>query len=373
MDGEHVLGLDALNDDLSINLDGDLIEEGLPEFKPNEGLESNKDEIITKIPGEETKDGLPSSLENVAKEDDSSKTPEEVSNSSPGLSKIYSSLATHLSKEGVLPSLSEDTDVTDVDKLADAINAEITSRVGTLEQEYKKAMEDGVPKDEFVNYQKVASQLNGISPEMLQEDGDKATLLRTNIIAQDFINRGFDREEALKYAKRSVDLGEDSADASTSLARLKEHNSTSYNTAVQKTKDAETKVHDDITKLVNSTDEVIKGIKIGAKTKEDLIKQIITPVGNDKAGKPINAFYKAYNEDPIKNQVIQNYLFMVTKGYTDFSKINNAATSKASREIDEVLKNSGGNFLENGAINYNVKDSQSTFTLGGEEIEFDID
>ena len=94
-------------------------------------------------------------------------------------------------------------------------------------------------------------------------------------------------------------------------------------------------------------------------------------VGRDENGKPINAFYKAYNEDPIKNQVIQNYLFMATKGYTDFSKINNVATSNVSKQIDEVLRNNGASFLENGGVNFNNRSEESTFSLGG-DLKLDI-
>lgn len=376
MGGETILGLDALNEEeFSIDEAGSLLDNIPGALTPEEQAAATVVDKIPSteeqnkiIPGEEVK--KPSEI--VAKDKDEVKTPENMSNSSPGLSKIYSSLATHLFDEGVLPSLNKDNiDITDATKLAEAIKAEITSGLDSAQAEYKKAMETGVPKDDYVSYQKVANQLNGITPELIAADDDAAINLRTNIIAQDFLNRGFDRDEALKYAKRSVDLAEDVNDATSALARLKEHNVKNYNDSIDATKAEETKVNDDIKKFIDTTEEVLKGVKLTQRVKDDLLKQITTPIGNDKNGKPTNAYYKAYSEDPVKYQVVQNYLYMVTKGYTDFSKINNAVESNVSRQIDEVLKNNGAGFLDKGGVNFDNSDTDSSFSLGG-DLKLDI-
>lgn len=374
MQGDTI-GLDALSEEeFSIDDAGNLLD-----IIPGAITEEEKAAatVVDKIPStEEQNKTLPSeeikTPDTVAKDIDKVKTPENLSNSSPGLSKIYSSLATHLFDEGVLPSLDKDKiDITDANKLAEAIKAEITAGISSTEAEYQKAMKEGVPRDEFVAYQKVASQLEGITEDLLSAEDEAAINLRTNIIAQDFLNRGFERDEALKYAKRSVDLAEDVNDARSALVRLKEHNTKTYNDTVTATKAKETEVNDNIKKFIDTTDEVLKGVKLTQRVKDELLTQITTPVGNDKDGKPTNAYYKAYSEDPVKYQVVQNYLYMVTKGYTDFSKINNSVETSVSRQIDDVLRNNGAGFLENGGVNFDNTDDNSTFSLGG-DLKLDI-
>ena len=365
--GENSLGLDNLDEEDFVIDDTGQLDLGLPAFDEASKPEEKKENIK---PSEEEK----TTPETVAEEQGKDKTLEgTVNSSSPGLSKIYSSLATHLSKEGVLSNLDiEKTNIEDADALSQAINSEIESRVGSVQSAYKKAMEAGVPQDEYVQYERMKTQLDGITDDAIESEVESAIDLRKNIIGQDFLNRGFSKEEALKYAQRSIDLGEDVNDAKASIVRLREHNQKQYDNAIKSKQDEEAAVHTNIKKFIETTDEVIKGVKISQNIKDKLFDQIVTPVGNNENGKPINAYHNAYEKDPVKFQVIQNYLYMVTNGYTDFSKVNNAAASQVSKGLDDLLKSNSQSLIPGGQVDFNIQDSESTFSLGGEDFKLDV-
>lgn len=365
------LSLDSLTDDLSISMD-DLESplkqtSSLEQSLDNEGSNQNIDQNNNNLSSEED------TPESVAGKEGNDKTPEVSSSSSPGnLSQIYSSFATSLVDKGVLSNLDlSEKKVESLEDLQNAIQEQINRSVGDLEKEYMEAMRGGVDKDAFVNYQRTKNQLDNIKEEMIRSEDDRAIALRRNIIGQDFLNRGFSKAEAIDYANRSVDLGQDVNDAIQALSRLKAHNEQTFSEHKENERLETEKTHGDIKKYIDSTGEVFKGLKLSKAVKDRLYKQIIDPVGTGKSGKPVNQFAAEYEKDPIKFQVMQNYLYMVTKGFTDFSKLTNVATTQASRQMDELLKNSNPNFLENSqGGNIGLQDNNSTFSIGD---EFSID
>ena len=133
------------------------------------------------------------------------------------LSAIYSSVATHLHETGVLPSLNEESKIENADDLQVAIQAEITNGLEETARQYKEAMQRGEPEDAYVKYQRQQEQLTDITEDVLTAADNND--LRFKINAQDFLNRGFNVEEAKKFAQRSQDLGEDANDARGALNR----------------------------------------------------------------------------------------------------------------------------------------------------------
>ena len=276
------------------------------------------------------------------------------------LSAIYSSVATHLHETGVLPSLNiDETKIKSADDLQVAIQAEIDNGLETTAKQYKEAMQRGEPEDAYVKFQRQQEQLSGITEDVLtsSDQGD----LRFKINAQDFLNRGFSVDEAKKFAQRSADIGEDANDARAALDRIKEHNSKNYQDEVAAKSSQEEKATDSIKEFINNKDEFIKGVKLNTLAKDNLIKQMTTAVGRDDKGNPLTAYGDSLAKDPVKTKAVTEYLFMVTKGFTDFSKINNLITSKATKNIDDVLRSTGGGFLDGGRVK---ADDQRSFSIG---------
>lgn len=365
MSGENTftndLDLGGLEDDFTISMD-EIVGSQTTETSTAETDADNN------IPSEKQ-----IASERVAEEDDLDEvTLGESSSSSPAddskLSELYSSLATDFKESGVLPNLDEEIKITSAEELRQAIADEIKRSSGELQSKYKEAMEGGVPKDSFVEYQNMKNQLDAITDEVLSAEDDRAINLRFNIIAQDFINKGHSKEEASKFAKRSVDLGEDLADAKSSLEKLKTFNEAKFEKSKEEAANRVEKEQSDIKKFIESQEEIFKGIKLTKNVRDKLYEQITKTVGSND-NQPLNEYAKAYQEDPVKFQVIQNYLFMMTKGFTDFSKLSSAATKQVSKKIDDVLKSTGSAFFQGGS-SQPIKDTETSFNIGD---GFDID
>lgn len=340
----------GLGNDLSLDLDGAL--SGAPPSKDKEKDDINIDDKTSE---------KPTASESVASEEGKEKTPVATTSSPPSdkLPGILSSLASHFHETGVLPSLNvEENTIDSVDKLQEAIQAEITNGIDANVKAYRAAMEQGVQQDTYVTYQRMKAQLDGYTDEVINKD-ENATL-RFNIIAQDFLNRKFSKEDASKFAQRSVDLGEDMADAKAALVRLKAFNEDSYQADVQAAAAKEQADIDEVTKFINTMDEVIKGVKIPRGVKDNLIKQMTTAVDRDANGNPLSTYGKALQDNPTQTRTITEYLFLVTKGFTDFSKLTGAIATSATKNIDEVLRGAGTDFLQNGT----APKQNENFTLG---------
>lgn len=365
MDFGEDLNIGMLSDSDNANEDFVLDEKDLEAGEPVLDKKETVDPSVDLNISNNTSDG-DSLQESVAgKEGKGTPDAKTSSPSADNLSAIYSSVATHLHETGVLPSLNTDeSNIKSAEDLQVAIQAEITNGLDTTVQQYKEAMQRGEPEDAYVSYTKQQEQLDSISDDML--DANEGAELRYKINAQDFLNRGFEVEEAKKFAQRSADLGEDANDAKSALERIKEHNKKSYDGKLAAKASSEEDAKTNIKDFVNNTDEIIKGVKLNALAKENLVKQMTTAVGRDAKGDPVTAYGDAITKDPVKTKAVTEYLFMVTKGFTDFSKINNLIASKTTSKIDDVLRNTGSSFL-GGKIS---GDDQSSFSIGD---DFELD
>ena len=354
------LSIDMLSnddDDFSLNLDEIQIED------KNE----NKDDIVNNDSSEENDD----SPESVASKDEGKKEPQRSAKSSPDLDseklpKVYSSLAAHFQSSGVLTHLDlQKNKVESTEDLNNAIENEVSHRIEENIKRYNDAMSKGEPMDDYVEYSRTKEMLDRITEDSLRDP--QAGKTRFNIIAQNFLNRGFEREDAIKHAKRSQELGEDVEDAIKSLEKVKQFNEDTYRSKVADKEAKDNKAVDDVKNFITGSTEIIKGIPLNQKQKDDLLKQMTTPVSRDEKGNPLSAYGKALKENPLKTKTVTEYLFFLTKGFTDFSSMTNLIKSKATSEIDDILKNSGSAFLGGNEF----QDTQETFSIN-DEFDFDI-
>jgi hypothetical protein len=258
----------------------------------------------------------------------------------------YSSFAKALAEEGVLPSLDlKTTKITSADDLIEAVRKEIEiskyANLNDKQKAYLKALENGIPEQEFTQVQSGIDMLEKISAEEVKENGE----LRKQLILSDFLAKGIPQEKALKLTERSIAIGEDEADALDALESLK---------AVQKqelektiaAKEAERLAKQEEEKqqllkfkqTIMDTKEIIPGVKINNKVAEKVFEQAVKPVHQLPDGRMVNAVVKARLDNPIDFETKLNYLFYYTKGFTDFSKIATSQKTKATQELDDLVK-----------------------------------
>lgn len=266
----------------------------------------------------------------------------------------YSSLATALAEDGVLPSFDPEKDkIESVEDLIEIFRKEIKSNefkdLTEDQREYLENIRAGVQPEAFQQIKSVEHQLASITPEELRDNQE----LRKQIIIADYVEKGIAKEKAEKLAQRSIDIGEDEADALESHESLMTIQKSKLEQqkldAQQKTLDAQ-KAHDQQLKTlqdtINRTAEIIPGVKLTDKVKSAVFDQATRPVAKTEDGRMVNAVVKARMEDPVAFETKLNYLFYVTKGFSDFSKIATAQKTRAVRELDDLVK--GNSFIPSG-------------------------
>lgn len=314
---------------------------------------SSEDEKETQV-SDET-----SSQESVANEetseedsvDDTDESEEDEDNSGEGedadssSGKLYSSLASALQEQGILSSLDPEKDkIESVEDLMEVFNKELSNRelsdLSDTQKEYLKALRNGIPDEEVKEYLSVTEDLNSITKEELEENAD----LRLEVIKQDFIKSGVAPEKAEKLAKLSASSGEDTTDALEALDSLKANVTKEYQDKIKAQEEAklqaQKKQEEDLAKLkkeVDSTKEIIPGMKLSNAEKDKLYEQMTKPVGQYE-GRPISAIQKKRLENPMDFELKLNYLFKVTNGFENFDKIVKKTKSKSISELEKQLR-----------------------------------
>lgn len=330
----------------------------------------DKKEVDIKDPLEEKKETSTGSEgiapESVAKgEDDiketgqgrASEAGKEGSNSSSqnDTEKLYSSLAAQFKAKGVLPGLDlEKTEIKSLEDIEKAMMAELESRLTEKQKAIDEAMKVGAPTNEVAEQLELISKLKEIPETYVADENNGA--FRKNVMVQDFINKGYEKERADIMAQRSVDSGTDVEDAQFALKALIKHEEGSYEKIMNNARETEEKNVNGIKDYLAKNDKIIGDIPLTAAQKDEIYKSMTTDLGNKE-----NAFMKAQKEDPIGSRVKLEALFHITKGFTDFSVFGKAKESSITNGITDLLR--GTNFTEDGKVQTQTQDSNSSFTL----------
>lgn len=266
----------------------------------------------------------------------------------------YSSFASVLHEEGIISSLSSDVKIESASDLIKVLNDEVTSRefaeLNETQKEYLTALRKGIPEADIKEYQKVTDQLASITTEEISNNAE----LRVALITQDFQNKGMTAERAAVFAKRSVDTGDDVADATEAYNALKVSSKAEFDAkvlnadklaleAADKTKNSLAALKKEIT----GKTEIIPSMKMSEVLKLKLYDQMTKSVGVID-GKPINAVQKKRLDDPMAFEIKMNYLFQITNGFEDFSKLVINAKSAAAIELEKALQGQGAGGLGGG-------------------------
>lgn len=278
--------------------------------------------------------------------DSSSPTPNDTE-------KLYSSLAAEFKAKGILSDLDSDK-VASMDDINKAIAKEVESRLSARNKTIEDAVKAGVPAEEASKQLESIGKLKAITDEYVSQDGNEE--FRMNVIAQDLINKGFNKDKALAMAQRSIDSGDDVEDALNALKEIIGSEEGKLNDLIESKKTEESSALTNIKNYVDKEDEIIPGVKLTLVQKQELYDQITTDLGGKE-----NAFVQAQKADPLGSRMKLEALFYLTKGLKDFSIFGQAKETSISKGIESLLR--GANFTGDGKIITDSKDDMSTFTL----------
>lgn len=343
------------NTDLA-SLVGEPIEvDGVGDFTgPIETVKTTDDNKETKKEDKKEEEGL-IDLEELEEEEEeqeeeieeeekpSSTNPDKKQSSSP-----FTPYAKLLKEEGVLPNLNME----DFDGTAEGLKtAMINEIIGAVEM-YKDTLpsrvkdlinnyEEGVPLEELLKIDKEEVQTLSLDEDKIKEDISlqKKTVRDYLKKTSKFSDKKIDNQ--IQYYEDSGELEEEALNAA---AELKELIQTEKTQAVEQAKQKEKMMQEqaraelaNLNKRVQEATEIIPGLKLNDRVKSELIKSMTVPAGKDKNGNPVNRIVAARMENPMEFEIKLHYLFEITKGFSDFSKLVEKGKKDTIKEFEEAI------------------------------------
>ena len=359
----EVLGLDNIFGEQEIdNLFGEseepVVEETTtkPDPKGEEGNKHDETNTTTEVVSPEDlfedTDTQPESVGSEKKEKETGDAAtDEGSDTSP--QNFYSSIANALAVDGIFPNLDEETvsKVKDAESLGAAIEAEVNARFDEKQQRISKALENGVEPNSIRQYEGTLNYLNSITDAQISDESEKGEELRQRIIYQDFINKGYKPAKAQEKTQRSIESGNDIADAKEALQDNKEFFQEEYDKLLDKAqKEAEAataerqKQEAKLKKSILEDKNLMGDMELSADVRKKVYDNISRPIYKDpETGQYLTALQK-YEAEHHEEFIKYVGLFMtLTDGFKDFKSFAKAEVKKEMkkglRDLEQTLQN----------------------------------
>ena len=278
---------------------------------------------------------------------------------------FYSSIANAFKKDGILPTLDSET-IKKIETPEDFalaykehIQKEVEAKFEEEQLRIKQALDSGVQPDLIQKFEGTIKQFDSITDDQINDESQGGENLRKQIIFQDYINRGYSKERAVREVKKSFAAGTDLEDAKYSLDANKEFFKSQYNTILEEAKKAEqeaikqreTKAKE-LKKSILEEEEIFEGVKLDTNTRKKIYDTITKPIAQTEDGVPINALQKFARENPNEFFKKLGTVFVLTDGLKNLNKLVEKNTKKQLkselREVEHVLKNT--NLASDGSL-----------------------
>lgn len=265
-----------------------------------------------------------------------------------------------LVEEDILPGLN----LEEFDGTAEGLKSAMTEEIHSGIENYKSKLpepvkalindyEDGVPFDEILKIKSEQISVSNIKEESVREDEDLQKKIITNLYKK---TTRFSDEKIKKTIDRLDNIGDLEDEAVSALSELKEITADEERVAVAKAKkdreEQEKAYKETLTKTIEyieNAKEFVPGQKVSKAIREKIKQNMTIPVGYDQNGNPVSKLANHLSKDPIQSEIMLNYLFEITNGFSDFSAFGRGQKSKvmkelenASKEIDEKSRSKGG-------------------------------
>lgn len=366
--------LDVDNTNMFEQLDEGIIKEGNPNPEDNSEKNEPEEEItFSNLLGEEELNEEESSKSEESNQKDN-KAENADKDKNVGNSPL-SSLANALVEEGVLTSLKEDELKTlkSAEDFKELFEKEINARLDEKTKRVEEALSVGIQPDEIKKNEQVVTYLNNLTEDIISKESEEATQLRTNLIVQDYMNKGFSQERAIKEANKSISAGTDIEDAIEALESNKEYFNKQYSDLINNAKKAEDeakqkfiKRNTDVKENILNNEKIFADMNINQDLRKKALDNIQKPVYTDENGNKFSTIQKYEKENPVDFLSKVALLYTITDGFTNIEKIagnvKSKVKSKAFKELEESL--SDPNYGLNGSLTF-------VNNLGGDDNEND--
>ena len=312
-----------------------------PEEKEQKGnKETTEDEV--------NPDDLFENPEGVGSEENNQEKEKEDTTSTKGgtspKTNFYSSIASALKDEGILPDLDDEIvdNVKTPEDFAEAIEKQIQAKFDERQKRIDAALNANVEPDEVRQYEGTLNYLDSIKDEHISEESEKGEELRKRLIFQDFINRGYSKERASREVKKSFDSGTDIEDAKEALESNKEYFNNQYQDLIKEAqreiKEEQERVKKEAAQLKKSMledKEVFDGITLDKATRQKAFDNITKPIHKTEKGEYLTAIQKYELDNPVEFRKYLSILFTMTDG---FKNLDSIVKGKVRKEVKQSLR-----------------------------------
>lgn len=313
--------------------------EETPSENPNENKEENKE--TTEVVDVDTL--FTDKPESVGSEDDKE---QEGTSSKEGTSpNFYSSIAKTFAEDGVFQDLNDEalSKVNDAESFIDLMEKQIQSKLDEKQRRIDEALNAGIEPTQVQKFESNIKVLNSITDEAISEEGEKGENLRKNIIYEDYIQKGFSKERAIKAVERSIAAGTDIEDAKEALQSCKDQVTKAYNDVIKEAKEEKANEEKELReqaealkKSILSDKKPFGDLELDKNTRQRVFDAISKPVFTDpETGDKLTAIQKfeADNHNDFMKYVGLTYV--LTDG---FKSLDGLVKGKVKKEIGKGLK-----------------------------------
>ena len=258
---------------------------------------------------------------------------------------FYSSIAKTFAEDGVFQDLNDEalSKVNDAESFIDLMEKQIQSKLDEKQRRIDEALNAGIEPTQVQKFESNMKVLNSITDEAISEEGEKGENLRKNIIYEDYIQKGFSKERAIKAVERSITAGTDIEDAKEALQSCKDQVTKAYNDAVKEAKEERVKEEKELReqaealkKSILSDKKPFGDLELDKNTRQRVFDAISKPVFTDpETGDKLTAIQKfeADNHNDFMKYVGLTYV--LTDG---FKSLDGLVKGKVKKEIGKGLK-----------------------------------
>ena len=320
------------------------------ETTENEAQETHSEEEENKEQKETTEITSVEDLFNTEKSEsvgseDENKEKEDTQSKKIGSPNTYSSIAKAFADEGIFPDL-EDEEVEKIDSaesLRAAIDKQIQAGLDEKQKRIDKALNYGVENSEIKKYEQTLNYLDSLQEANITAEDTQGENLRKQLIYQDFVNRGYNKDRALKMVERSFNTGTDIDDAKEALKSNREFFQDEYDALIEESKKAQEKEENNrkeqaekLKKSILEDKKFFGEIEVDKTTRQKIFDNISKPVWKDPE---TGEFYTALQKYEMDNHsdFMKNVglLFTLTDGFKSLDKL---VKGRVKKEISKGLK-----------------------------------
>lgn len=342
--------------------------------KENNTAEVNVEELF------ESTDTKPESVGRTDNQDGG--TPD--SEKTDGSPNFYSSTASALKDDGVLPDL-DDSDIKDIktpEDLSSAIDKQIRAKFDERQKRIDDALQYGVQPSAVKQFEDTLNILDGITEESLSKEGDEGENLRKQLIYNDAINRGFSKEGAMREVELAIDKGEDIERATKALDNSKDFYNSKYNELVSQAKAQEDEYRESLKQQADKfkhelleEKEVFKGIELDNSVRKRAYESMTKPVAKDKEGNWLTSIQKYEQDNPLEFRKKLGVIFALTDGFENIDGFIKGPVKKVVKSKLSTLEKAFNNTSRNsdGSLKFVSGENDDTLeSLYGKGVRIDI-